>query len=104
MAIFSNLGFRARSAWNAFFNKDPTPYQDYGPSYSYRQLKPYSFGKDKSVVPAVLTRFSVDSAAVDIILEKDEFISPHVMSEEHFNKTIDYPFLTNVLKEGVVIE
>lgn len=46
----------------------------------------------------------INSAAVDIILEKDEFISPHVMSEEHFNKTIDYPFLTDVLKEGVVIE
>ena len=46
----------------------------------------------------------INSAAVDIILENDEFISPHVMSEEHFNKTIDYPFLTNVLKEGVVIE
>lgn len=46
----------------------------------------------------------INSAAVDIILEKDEFISPHVMSEEHFNKTIDYPFLTNVLKEGVVLE
>lgn len=45
----------------------------------------------------------INSAAVDIILEKDEFISPHVMSEEHFNKTIDYPFLTNVLKEGVVL-
>ena len=45
----------------------------------------------------------INSIAVDIILEKDEFISPHVMSEEHFNKTIDYPFLTNVLKEGVVI-
>ena len=45
----------------------------------------------------------INSAVVDIILEKDEFISPHVMSEEHFNKTIDYPFLTNVLKEGVVI-
>ena len=46
----------------------------------------------------------INSVAVDIILEKDEFISPHVMSEEHFNKTIDYPFLTNVLKEGIVIE
>ena len=46
----------------------------------------------------------INSAAVDIILEKDEFISPHVMSEEHFNKTIEYPFLTNVLKEGVIIE
>ena len=66
MAIFSNLGFRARSAWNAFFNKDPTPRVEYGASYSYRQFKPYSFGRDKSIVPAVLTRFSVDSAAVDI--------------------------------------
>lgn len=46
----------------------------------------------------------INSAAVDIILEKDEFISPHIMCEEHFNKTIDYPFLTNVLKEGIVIE
>ena len=46
----------------------------------------------------------INSAAVDIILEKDEFISPHVMSEEHYNKTIDYPFLTNVLKEGVLLE
>lgn len=45
----------------------------------------------------------INSAAVDIILEKDEFISPHVMSEEHYNKTIDYPFLTNVLKEGVLL-
>lgn len=45
----------------------------------------------------------INSIAVDFILEKDEFISPHVMSQEHFNKTIDYPFLTNVLKEGVEI-
>ena len=45
----------------------------------------------------------INSIATDIILEKDELISPHVMSEEHFNKTIDYPFLTNVLKEGIVI-
>lgn len=45
----------------------------------------------------------INSIAVDFILEKDEFISPHVMSQEHFNKTLDYPFLTNVLKEGVDI-
>lgn len=41
--------------------------------------------------------------AIDVILEKDEVISPRLMSEEHFNKTKDYPFLTNVLKEGVQI-
>lgn len=75
MAIFSNLGFRARSAWNAFFNKDPTPRVDFGSSYSYRQFKPYAFRQDKSVVPAVLTRFAVDSAAVDIkhvVLDEEE--------------------------------
>ena len=75
MAIFSNLGFRARSAWNAFFNKDPTPQVNFGSSYSYRQFKPYAFRKDRSVVPAVLTRFAVDSAAVDIkhvVLDKED--------------------------------
>ena len=37
------------------------------------------------------------------ILEKEEVISPHVMTEEHFNKTKDYSFLQNVMAEGVVI-
>ncbi|RAP48502.1 MAG: hypothetical protein BZ136_04890 [Methanosphaera sp. rholeuAM74] len=45
----------------------------------------------------------INSIAVDIILEKDEFISPHVMSKDHFEKTKDYPFLKNVLEEGVII-
>lgn len=39
----------------------------------------------------------------DIVLEKKEIISPLLMTDEHFNKTKNYPFLTNVLKEGVVI-
>ncbi|MBQ6813177.1 MAG: nucleotidyltransferase domain-containing protein [Methanobrevibacter sp.] len=45
----------------------------------------------------------INSVAVDFILEKEEFISPHLMTEEHFEKTKDYPFLTNVLKEGLII-
>lgn len=48
-------------------------------------------------------RYKINRIAVDIILEKDEVISPHLMTEEHFNKTRNNPFLTNVLKEGVVI-
>lgn len=76
MPIFSSLGARARSAWNAFFNKDPTPYIDYGPSYSYRQdRRQYSYKREKSVVTAVLTRFSVDCASVDIkhvVLDKED--------------------------------
>ena len=38
----------------------------------------------------------INSAAVDIILEKDEFISLYIMGEKHYNKTIDYPFLTRL--------
>lgn len=45
----------------------------------------------------------IHKLAIDIIFEKDEVISPRLMTEEHFNKTKDYPFLSNVLKEGVKI-
>ena len=45
----------------------------------------------------------IHEIAINIILEKDEVISPRVMTEEQFNKTDDYPFLTNVLKEGVIL-
>ena len=45
----------------------------------------------------------INSSAVDIILAKDEFISLYIMGEEHYNKTIDYPFLTKI-NECVVIE
>ncbi|MBQ9026362.1 MAG: nucleotidyltransferase domain-containing protein [Methanobrevibacter sp.] len=48
-------------------------------------------------------RYKINRIAVDIILEKDEVISPYLMTEEHFNKTRNNPFLTNVLNEGVVI-
>ena len=48
-------------------------------------------------------RYKINRIVVDIILEKDEVISPHLMTEEHFNKTRNNPFLTNVLNEGVVI-
>lgn len=48
-------------------------------------------------------RYKINRIAVDIILEKDEVISPHLMTEEHFNKTRNNSFLTNVLNEGVVL-
>lgn len=38
-----------------------------------------------------------------IVLEKKEIISPLLMTDGHFNKTKNYPFLTNVLKEGVIL-
>lgn len=38
------------------------------------------------------------------VLEKGELLSIHVMPEKIFNETKDYSFLTNVLKEGIVLE
>ncbi|MDO5850185.1 MAG: nucleotidyltransferase domain-containing protein [Methanobacteriaceae archaeon] len=43
------------------------------------------------------------SIASDILLEKEEMISPHLMTLDYFNKTKNNSFLTNILKEGVVI-
>lgn len=48
-------------------------------------------------------RYDIYRIAVDIILEKEEVISAHLMTEEHFNKTRNNSFLTNVLNDGVVI-
>ena len=45
----------------------------------------------------------IHKIAIDMIFEKDEVISPRLMTEDEFQKVEDYPFLTNVLKEGVVI-
>ena len=38
-----------------------------------------------------------------IMYDKNELISAHIMSEDLFNKTKSFSFLTNVLREGVLI-
>ena len=48
-------------------------------------------------------RKRINEKIVDIIVDKEEVISAHLMTDEHFNKTKEYPFLTNVLNEGVVL-
>lgn len=52
-------------------------------------------------------RMELDDRIADeiawIMYDKNELISAHVMSEETFNKTQHFSFLTNVLSEGVVI-
>ena len=40
----------------------------------------------------------------DTVLEKGELISIHAISENIFNETKDHSFLTNVLKEGIILE
>jgi predicted nucleotidyltransferase len=39
----------------------------------------------------------------EIVLEKQELISAHIMSTYRFNTTQDYSFLSNVLAEGEVL-
>ena len=39
----------------------------------------------------------------EILLERQELISAHIMTTERFNTTQDYSFLSNVLAEGEVL-
>jgi len=39
----------------------------------------------------------------EIVLQKQELISVHIMSTDRFNTTQDYSFLSNVLDEGEVL-
>ena len=49
----------------------------------------------------------IDSLITDevfkVVLETEELISPYVLSEKQFNETKHFSFLTNVLREGIVI-
>ena len=45
----------------------------------------------------------IHKIAVNIILEKDEIISPRLITEDEFKNAEDYPFLLNAIKEGVLI-
>lgn len=45
----------------------------------------------------------IEEEVFQIMMENEEIISAHVISEENFNSTKNFSFLTNVLKEGVVI-
>lgn len=40
----------------------------------------------------------------DTIINEGELLSVHVMPENVFNESKKYSFLTNVLKEGIVLE
>ena len=46
----------------------------------------------------------ITTVIADTVLEKGELLSIHVMSEDIFNETKDYSFLTNVLREGIMLE
>lgn len=49
----------------------------------------------------------IDSLITDevfkVVLDSEELISPYILSEKQFNETKNFNFLSNVLKDGVVI-
>lgn len=62
-----SIGSRFKQAWNAFFNKDPTPTYDIGPSYYYRPDRArYTRGNDRSIVTAIFNRISLDVASIGL--------------------------------------
>lgn len=62
-----NLVERAKRAWNAFRNRDPTDYQSLGTSYMYRPDRPrFSRGNERSIVTSVYNRIALDVAAINI--------------------------------------
>ena len=62
------IGSRAKRAWNAFFNKDPTgALKDIGYSYGYRPDRMrYSRGNERSIITAVFNRIAIDAAAIKV--------------------------------------
>ena len=70
-----SIGSRFKQAWNAFFNKDPTPTFDLGSSYYHRPDRiRYSGGNDRSIVTAIFNRIALDVSSIGlkhVQLDKD---------------------------------
>lgn len=70
-----SISSRLKQAWNAFFNKDPTPSYDLGSSYYHRPDRmQYTRGNDRSIVTAIFNRISLDVASIGlkhVQLDKD---------------------------------
>lgn len=74
-----SVGSRLKHAWNAFMNKDPTPYFGSG-GYYYRPDRPrFTRGNEKSIVTSVYNRIALDVAAINIqhvqLDENNRFLS-----------------------------
>lgn len=70
-----SIGARFKQAWNAFFNKDPTPSYDLGSSYYHRPDRArYTRGNDRSIVTSIFNRIALDVASIGlkhVELDKD---------------------------------
>lgn len=62
-----NIGERLKHAWNAFFNKDPTPEWSAGFGSYYRPDRiRFTRGNERSVVTSVLNRIAMDVASLEV--------------------------------------
>lgn len=62
-----SLTDRLQHAWNAFLNRDPTRYREYGIGYYNRPDRPqWRRGNERSIIMAVYNRIAMDVAAVEI--------------------------------------
>ena len=64
-----SFGSRLKSAWNAFFNRDPT--EDFsnpgGMVYTYRPDRVrFTGGNERSIVNSIYNRISIDAASIEI--------------------------------------
>lgn len=58
---------RLMHAWNAFFNKDPTNYQNIGSSYMYRPDRSrFTRGNEKTIVSSIYNRIALDVSNLTI--------------------------------------
>ena len=64
----NSFGARLKHAWNAFFNRDPTPInRNEGSIYSYRPDRPrLTRGNERSIVTAIYNRIALDISALNI--------------------------------------
>lgn len=64
----NSFGARLKHAWNAFFNRDPTPVKwNNGSIYSYRPDRPrLTKGNERSIVNAIYNRIALDVSALEI--------------------------------------
>ena len=78
-----SIGSRLKQAWNAFFNKDPTPSYNLGTSYYHRPDRmQYTRGNDRSIVTSVFNRISLDVASIGL---------KHVQLDKDGRYQNDYP-------------
>lgn len=76
-----SVSSRLKSAWNAFFSRDPTySYSDIGSGYYYRPDRPrMTRGNEQSIVTAIYNRIAIDVSSLTIrhvrLDDNDRYIS-----------------------------